>query len=613
MGRLRILLLLVGLHALLASGTEKGQKVVCYFSSWAVYRPGNGMFDVDNVDPFLCTELIFGFAGLSNHTWEIEVLDPWNELCPDEDGGDHCAYNRFTALKEINPDLTVLLAVGGWNEGSEDYSVMAEDPEKRKTFINSSVALVRKHNFDGLDVDWEYPAFRGGKPEDKENFVTLLTEFREAFDKFSPPLRLTGALSPGKPTIDDAYNVPALAKVFDLVNVMGYDYHGAWENFTHHNAPLCGYYLDWGEFIYFNVIYTINYYIDLGMPPEKMVLGIPAYGRCYTLDDIDNHGMLAPASEPGPAGPYIRIPGTLGANEICERLLTDDTCTVVHDPALHEPYFYCRSDNIWCSYDDVDSVYLKARAARNAGLDGVMVWTVDTDDFHAFCSDKDFPLIKSMKRAIQEPPSDDSVICNATASTTTTTPTTTTPTTTTPTTTTPTTTTPTTTTPTTTTPTTTTPTTTTPTTTTPTTTTTTTRTTTESTTTEHIPVTTRKPVMKPNCTGVPDGHCFPHPDCNKFWECISGASIVMMCAGGTVWDDTKKSCDWEDDVDTSGCHLWTCQVDNIYYPAADCNQYYWCYQGSPHMETCADGLYWNQNIPSCDSPANVNTDDCNPV
>ncbi|WP_370465945.1 glycosyl hydrolase family 18 protein, partial [Salmonella enterica] len=57
--------------------------MVCYFSSWARYRPGDGMFDVDNIDPFLCTHIIFAFTGLSNHTWEIEVLDPWNELCPD--------------------------------------------------------------------------------------------------------------------------------------------------------------------------------------------------------------------------------------------------------------------------------------------------------------------------------------------------------------------------------------------------------------------------------------------------------------------------------------------------------------------------------------------------
>lgn len=63
-------------------------------------------------------------------------------------------------------------------------------------------------------------------------------------------------------------------------------------------------------------MYTINYYLDLGVPAEKMVLGIPTYGRCWTLDSMDDTGMLAPAHKPGAEGPYIRIPGTLGFNEV---------------------------------------------------------------------------------------------------------------------------------------------------------------------------------------------------------------------------------------------------------------------------------------------------------
>lgn len=60
----------------------------------------------------------------------------------------------------------------------------------------------------------------------------------------------------------------------------------------------------------------MQYYLSLGVPKEKMVLGIPTYGRCFTLDDIEDHGVYAPAHKPGPAGPYIKIPGTLGDNEV---------------------------------------------------------------------------------------------------------------------------------------------------------------------------------------------------------------------------------------------------------------------------------------------------------
>lgn len=84
--------------------------------------------------------------------------------------------------------------------------------------------------------------------------MTLLKEFRARFDTFSPPLLLSSALSPGKPTIDDGYDVLGLVETLDMLNVMGYDYHGTWENFTHHNAPLCGHYLDEDVLQYFNIV-----------------------------------------------------------------------------------------------------------------------------------------------------------------------------------------------------------------------------------------------------------------------------------------------------------------------------------------------------------------------
>ena len=91
--------------------------MVCYFGSWAVYRPGQGKFDVENIDPYICTHIVFGFAGLQGSS--IVALDPYNELYENWGKG---AYERFTALKKKNPQLKALLAIGGWNEGSEKYS-----------------------------------------------------------------------------------------------------------------------------------------------------------------------------------------------------------------------------------------------------------------------------------------------------------------------------------------------------------------------------------------------------------------------------------------------------------------------------------------------------------
>ena len=84
-------------------------------------------------------------------------------------------YGQFAALKTYNRDLKTLLAIGGWNEGSRRFSPLVADPARRKTFIRSAVRFLRQYNFDGLDLDWEYPAARdGGKPEDRKNYAIFV-------------------------------------------------------------------------------------------------------------------------------------------------------------------------------------------------------------------------------------------------------------------------------------------------------------------------------------------------------------------------------------------------------------------------------------------------------
>ena len=101
---------------------DKKEKVLtCYFGSWSTWRHGNGFFDVENIDPFLCTHLVFGFAGLDSSTNKIKVLDEYNELDPGAPHWGKGAYRRFTSLKQMNPNLVTLLAIGGWNEGQNNY------------------------------------------------------------------------------------------------------------------------------------------------------------------------------------------------------------------------------------------------------------------------------------------------------------------------------------------------------------------------------------------------------------------------------------------------------------------------------------------------------------
>lgn len=171
-----------------------------------MYRPEKGKFPVELIDPFICSHVIYTFAGLGYDN-KIRSLDPWNDL---KDNYGKGAFERFTALKKVNPELKTLLAIGGWNEGSIKYSAMASSASDRATFIQSVVEFLEKYNFDGLDLDWEYPAARGGKPEDKSNFAALVTEMKAAFAQ--KQYLLTAAVSAGKWFMDPAYDIPVISR-----------------------------------------------------------------------------------------------------------------------------------------------------------------------------------------------------------------------------------------------------------------------------------------------------------------------------------------------------------------------------------------------------------------
>merc|ERR1712088_664882 len=296
------------------------KKVVCYWGTWANYRPEGGKFTPDHVDATLCTHLIYSFAGLDSGNWTMKSLDPWMDL---EDDYGLAGFKKATSLKYKHPHLKVSLAIGGWNEGSAKYSAMAKDPKARAAFANSTLSFLQKYNFDGLDLDWEYPGKRGGSPEDKENFILLIKDLKAAFA--NTDLLLTAAIGAAASTIDVAYDVKQMYKYLDYVHVMCYDYHGKWDKKTGHNAPLHSRPQDTGKDVYLNVEHTVNYLMKKGAIPEKTVLGVPFYGRAFKLENPHDSRMGARARSTSFAGPYTREDGFLGYNEICEELTLEDT------------------------------------------------------------------------------------------------------------------------------------------------------------------------------------------------------------------------------------------------------------------------------------------------
>lgn len=330
----------------------------------------------------------------------LSITDPWQDL-PDDYGKD--GFNRITRLKRGNPHLKVTLAIGGWNEGSANYSKLASDAGRRKVFVQQSLEFVRKFNFDGLDLDWEYPANRGGNPEDKQNFVLLVKELKEAYTKYG--LILTSAIGAAKNTIDTAYDVKELSKYLDLMHIMCYDYGGAWDRRVTANAPLTA------DGI-LSIEYTIEYLMQLGAPASKLVVGLPFYGRTFISDLGGELGDAADSA--GFKGQWTNENGFMGYNEICTALQNSSYSweTSWHEPSAEMLGKYkdpTSGKTHAVTFDTQRSVANKVRYIVRKDLAGAMAWSIDTDDFRGDCEEdvdtyKDFGRAPGISLKVPNPP-----------------------------------------------------------------------------------------------------------------------------------------------------------------------------------------------------------------
>lgn len=396
--------LLLGALLLTTGGTafaDDGHKVVGgYFEEWSIYFANFNIANLQNngvADKL--THLFYAF-GRVNSTG-CAIADPWADYqspyLPTITGPyAGPLYGNFAALlqlKQLYPNLKVLISLAG----APGFSAAAATDANRQAFVASCVDLFINGNlapgisgagvFDGIDIDWEFPA-----ASDTPSVTLLMREFRKQLNALGRANHQHYLLTMFGPAGQQNFSNIELAKVgrtLDFYNVQGYDFHGTWETSTNHASPLFDSRQDPVASENFNIDYTVNAYLQAGVPARKLVMGVPLYGRGWTGVPATNHGLYQTSTAPAPFAPadFLQTPGV-------ETYLTLSTAT----SAGYQRYFdrrriavslYNPSTHTFWTYDDPITVRLKTIYINRGGLGGAFVWAVKDDDLNG-------TLIKTM-------------------------------------------------------------------------------------------------------------------------------------------------------------------------------------------------------------------------
>jgi chitinase len=351
-----ILLTALSIQPISAAPPKNPHQIVAYvFPQQTILQPGQ-------IDPHLITRINFAFANIQGGRMVLGHPEDAANLA------------FLTSLRHDNPNLTILISVGGWLwSGGFTDAVLTE--QSRQTFLQSALDFLRQYHLDGLDIDWEYPGLPGAdhpfRPEDGKNFNILLKELRAAFDRESSHgSRLYLTIAAG--ASDDFLQHTQMAvaqRYLDTVNLMAYDYYEPGSGpITGHHAPL---FTNPADPIHVSADASVRAFEKAGVPASKLVLGVPFYGHLWGEVPDQNHGLYQPGKP---------IPNTYAPFSQIESSMLNQGFTRYWDATSNVPWLYNPQTRTFVSYEDPQSLTEKCRYIRTNKLAGIMFWHYANDD-----------------------------------------------------------------------------------------------------------------------------------------------------------------------------------------------------------------------------------------
>jgi chitinase len=346
-----LLLLLAIVTSLSAPAQEASPKkkiaVIAY------YAGRTSMIDSFEVEKL--THLIFCFCHLKGNALSVG------------NARDSATIQRMVALKSRNPQLKIILSLGGWG-GCQTCSPVFITKKGRREFARSVRDLNSYFGTDGIDLDWEYPAIEGVpghpySPEDKPAFTALVKQLRRKLGKQNEISFAAGGFTK---FIDSSIEWKKVMKKINRVNLMSYDLVSGFSTISGHHTPL-----------YSTVKQKestdngVHMMLAAGVPADKIVIGAAFYGRLFAVTDTVNNGLYLPG----------RFDHGFSYSRISDSLSAANGFVQYWDSTAQAPYAFNIQRRLLATYDDTVSIRIKTKYVIKNNLNGIMFWQLADDAF----------------------------------------------------------------------------------------------------------------------------------------------------------------------------------------------------------------------------------------
>lgn len=277
-------------------------------------------------------------------------------------------------VKARKEGVRVVLSVQGYGDNSKNFSNAAKTEEGRLKLAQSMLAAVETYNFDGIDLDWEYPGWftPADKHSEAKNFTLLVKQIYDLLKEKNKDYLLTAAI-PGGAEGHNRYDLKEVSEYLDFIHLMTYDLEAS-SKVYHHTALYSN--LGKGTATNASVNDSVEIFMLKGVPAEKIVIGIAFYGK-YTRASSSVNGGLGSNSV---TGKYTTLTYTrIWNNYFNEDGTLQDGVEYYFDEVCCAPYLYDTNTGDFVTYENEESISLKCRYARDNGLGGVMIWELGED------------------------------------------------------------------------------------------------------------------------------------------------------------------------------------------------------------------------------------------